>query len=349
MDSTTGSSSSDEDVFEIELPRPRNFRDRNNPIEIFNEIEFLQRYRFSKEAFTYLVHYLNDYLKPKTQRNRALDTNMQLAIALRFYATGAFQILIGDQTNVSKSSACRIIRRVSECIARHLLPEFIKMPEENEFNEVKMNFHRIGGFPGVIACIDCTHVRIESPGGPHAELYRNRKSYFSVNVQAACTANLKVVDLVARWRGSVHDSTIFNNSRLRARFENGEFERSFLLGDSGYPCRNYLLTPLLNPSTEAESRYNIAHIATRNSVERCFGVVKRRFPCLGQILRTNINTTMAVICATFTLHNIAIELNEDLPFEENDEPPMEQPDVNVYEGGNNNNAVRNHIINTIFQ
>lgn len=296
------------------------------------------------------MHYLDDFLKPKTGRNKSLDTNMQLAIALRFYATGAFQNLVGDQSNVSKSSVCRIVKRVSECIARHLLPEFIKMPEDNEINQVKMDFFGICGFPGVIACIDCTHVKIQSPGGENAELYRNRKTYFSLNVQAACTANLKVVNLVARWRGSVHDSTIFNNSRLRAQFENGEFGDSFLLGDSGYPCKNYLLTPILNPSTAAENRYNTAHIATRNTIERCFGVVKRRFPCLAQSLRIHVNTAMAVICAAFTLHNVALELKDNLPLalEENDQP-MEQQIVDAYNGGDNNNSTRNRIINTIFQ
>jgi len=42
-----------------------------------------------------------------------------------------------------------------------------------------------------------------------------------------------------------HDSTIFNASRIRARFINGEMEDALLLGDSGYTYCNFLLTPLL--------------------------------------------------------------------------------------------------------
>jgi len=34
----------------------------------------------------------------------------------------------------------------------------------------------------VIAAIDCTHVAIQSPGSDDAEIYRKRKSYFSINV-----------------------------------------------------------------------------------------------------------------------------------------------------------------------
>lgn len=68
-------------------------------------------------------------------------------------------------------------------------------------------------------------------GGENAELFRNRKGYFSLNVQTVCNSNLEITNVVARWQGSVHDSTIFNNSRLRANFEDGTYGNSLLLED----------------------------------------------------------------------------------------------------------------------
>ena len=35
-----------------------------------------------------------------------------------------------------------------------------------------------------------------------------------------------------------------------------------LLSGSGYPCRPYLMTPLLNPQTRPERRYNVSHANT---------------------------------------------------------------------------------------
>lgn len=55
--------------------------------------------------------------------------------------------------------------------------------------------------------------------GDDAEVFRNRKSYFSLNVQVVANANKEIIDIVARWSGSVHDSTIFQNSNLRMLFE----------------------------------------------------------------------------------------------------------------------------------
>ena len=34
---------------------------------------------------------------------------------------------------------------------------------------------------------------------------------------------MRIIDIVARWPGSTHDQLIFNNSALKHRFEEGEF------------------------------------------------------------------------------------------------------------------------------
>ena len=66
-----------------------------------------------------------------------------------------------------------------------------------------------------------------------------------MNVQAVCSHDLKFTDIVARWPGSVHDSRIFRNSRLCAKFEKYDYN-GVLLGDSGYALNPYLLIPILN-------------------------------------------------------------------------------------------------------
>jgi hypothetical protein len=65
-------------------------------------------------------------------------------------------------------------------IANHL-DEWVAMPvTEEETNNFKRRFYSIRRFPGVIGC---THIPIINPGGELAEVYRNRKGWFSLNVQ----------------------------------------------------------------------------------------------------------------------------------------------------------------------
>lgn len=106
---------------------------------------------------------------------------------------------------------------------------------------------------------------------------------FSKNVQVVAGPDCRILDIVTPWPGSTHDQHIFDHSRICFRFqdvENQEFGNGILLGDSGYECRPYLLTPLTNPANREEQLYNESLIRTRQTVERLFGIWKRRFPIL---------------------------------------------------------------------
>ncbi|KAL5243873.1 hypothetical protein ACI65C_011283 [Semiaphis heraclei] len=50
--------------------------------------------------------------------------------------------------------------------------------------------------------------------------------------------------------------------------------------DSGYPLRQWQLTPIPDPTTEAEENFNKRQMSTRSIIERCNGVLKMRFRCL---------------------------------------------------------------------
>lgn len=120
------------------------------------------------------------------------------------------------------------------------------------------------------------------------------------------------MDIVARWRGSTHDSRIFNESSIKRRFDNKSF-KGRLLGDSGYKLMPYLFTPILRPQNVKEMNYNKAHISTRNTVERCFGVWKQRFRCLLDGVTVSLSNAKVVIVALAILHNIALEENDIIP------------------------------------
>lgn len=168
---------------------------------------------------------------------------------------------------------------------------------------------------------------------------------------------MEITDLVARWQGSVHDTTIFNNSRIRALFEAGIFGDALLLGDSGYPVRSYLMTPLHNTETRAQELYNESLIRTRNTIERVFGIWKRRFPILALGSRfSKVERVLPVIVATAILHNIARRARDPLP---SDDPALQLPAPweEILEQGNvplmndapDNNHIQNILINDYFR
>ncbi|KZS06197.1 F14D2.9-like protein [Daphnia magna] len=116
---------------------------------------------------------------------------------------------------------------------------------------LKREFAEIARIPGIIGCIVGTHIRIQRPH-QHEYAFVNKKGYHSINVQSVCDANGRFLSVNATKPGSVHDSIMFKTSALGLQCVQGEFGEGFLLGDSGYGCTPYLITPFNIPSNDEE-------------------------------------------------------------------------------------------------
>lgn len=317
--------SSDEEAFREFLAwerRPYTVKPRVDHFTDLDDLSFSSRFRLPKEIVLHILTLIEVLIESPTDRNHSIPPIIKLLLTLRYYALGTFLQAARDFCGVSKSSASKIVKQVSHAIAS-LHRQYIRMPANEEIQRAQLEFYKRSRLPKIIGAIDCTHIKIISPGGPHAENFRNRKGYFSLNVQTVSSENLKIIDLVARWPGSTHDQTIFNRSKLKNRFETGEFGNSIIAADSGYANTQYMITPFLNTPTENHNIYNEAVIRTRNPVERSYGVWKKKFPVLSLGMLLKLTTCQTVIIATAILHNIAIDLNCPVQNDVPDELPWE--------------------------
>lgn len=124
----------------------------------------------------------------------------------------------------------------------------------------------------------------------------------------------------------------------------------------GYANTTYLTTPMLNCQTPVEQLYNESCIRSRNCVERKYGVLKRRFPCLAKGMQfRKFNTTQYVIIACAVLHNICIDAKEEEPVLD---PDVEREIIRTLDGmdviqqENNNvgqNNIRSRLLNNYFR
>ena len=131
------------------------------------------------------------------ERGNPIPAEIKLLLTLRCYATGTFQEACADLCDISQPSASHIIERVSEAIARVKI-HYIQFPTAELLQQTKLEFWRICAFPNVVGTIDCTHIKISYPGGENAELFRNQKGFFLLNVQAVSDPNLEIQNIVVR-------------------------------------------------------------------------------------------------------------------------------------------------------
>jgi hypothetical protein len=100
------------------------------------------------------------------------------------------QLVLGDIITLSQPTVSRIVFRVSTLLASHI-NRYIKMPSTQESrSENRRLFKELGYGPGAIGlpcidgAIDCCHIRlVHTRFQAIGETFRNRKGYFSLNVQ----------------------------------------------------------------------------------------------------------------------------------------------------------------------
>ncbi|KAJ1084190.1 hypothetical protein NDU88_004342 [Pleurodeles waltl] len=185
---------------------------------------------------------------------------------------------------------------------------------------VKGDFYALGHIPNIIGAIDGTHVALV-PAHRSEQVYRNWKSYHSMNVQMVCLADQYISHVNAMFPGSVHDAYILRNSSIPYVMGQLQSHHVWLLGDSGYPNLSWLLTPVRNPRTRTEERYNEAQGRTRRVIEQTFGLLKARFRCLHMTsgsLFYSPKKVCQIIVAYCMLHNLALQ--RQVPFLQEDGP-----------------------------
>lgn len=157
----------------------RKFRDRQNPLEIFNPQEVYSKFRFRPHQIVELCSFVEDKVNFAAERKGSLSTILMVCLTLRFYASGSFVDMIGELIGVSKSTSWRAIQRVTNIFFDEA--QFY-MPSQVQANRTSLyNFEKYG-IPQTIAFVDGTHVRIQAPVHNQDD-YINRKLYHSINVQ----------------------------------------------------------------------------------------------------------------------------------------------------------------------
>ena len=265
------------------LRKGRVFRDRSNPLEKYNDLELYSKFSLDRYAIMELTDLLSDTLEAPTLRNHPIPPLLQVCTALRFYATGTFQDVCADLSDIPQPSVSRIVHRVSDAMVQILLPQVVKFPTNNDAPRVQHDFFKMARFPGVVGIVDGTHVKIQAPT-EHEDVLVCRKMYNSINVQVVSDSKMYITDIVVKYPGSSHDARIWRESSLGEQFARRE-RKGIILRDSGYPCHPWLMTPLADPSNRAEERYQSALTRARRLVENVIGVWKRRFHCLHDELR----------------------------------------------------------------
>uniref|UniRef100_A0A3B3BSL8 Putative nuclease HARBI1 n=1 Tax=Oryzias melastigma TaxID=30732 RepID=A0A3B3BSL8_ORYME len=214
-----------------------------------------------------------------------ISPEVQVLAALGFYTSGSFQTSMGDIIGISQASMSRCVSNVTKALVE-------KAPHrEQSFQE----FQRVAGIPGVLGVLDCVQVAIKAPNSEDSS-YVNKKGFHSVACQLVCDARGLLLSAETHWPGGLQDTEVLERSAL--------YEQ---------------LSGVIVPSF----RYNLAHTATHEIVDRTFRAIQTRFRCLDGTkgyLQYSPERSSSILLACCVLHNVSLQSGLDAWTLERTEP-----------------------------
>lgn len=153
---------------------------------------------------------------------------------------------LGNLFGIAKSTAWKVVIQVSEFLVQ-LGPQYIVWPSPEGIAKISAGFREVNGIPNIVGAIDGTHIRIKAPKY-HPQDYFNRKGYYSLNLQVVVDSKKKFIDIYCGEPGSLHDNRVLRRSELFKKCdENASIlfpQNCFLLGDSAYAVKTWLIPPV---------------------------------------------------------------------------------------------------------
>ncbi|XP_060789313.1 putative nuclease HARBI1 [Neoarius graeffei] len=281
----------------------------------------------------------------KTERQHGWGPTLETLVFLFWLVTGSAYRLVSRVFNIPLPTVHRVIHRMADEVVA-VLPQFVCLPcTQEEVQVVGEGFAQLARdhvFAKAAGAIDFCYIRIKCPGGPNSHDNRYRKLFPSMVLQAVCDHQGRFIDSFVGYPRSVHDAHILKNSPIYTK-RTYPPPGYFILADGSYPCLQEplaLITPYKRPVRGiAEQRFNYHHARAHAIIKHTFGMMKTRFRCIFlEPLEVHPQFVPKVVTACVILHNICLEVGDDLPPEEAVQKEDDQPPAECEVGDSQNGA-----------
>ena len=120
----------------VQNRKPRVFRAIELRANLLTNEELRKRYRFGREGINYITELVRENLQRVTNKKTALTVEQQVIITLRYFSSGSFMQVFGDNLGYDKSTLSRVVGDVIDALLAKR-NDFIKWPAKNDQKRTK--------------------------------------------------------------------------------------------------------------------------------------------------------------------------------------------------------------------
>ncbi|KAI8030438.1 Protein ALP1-like [Camellia lanceoleosa] len=291
--------------------------------------------KISRKTFNYICSLVKEEMMARpanfTDLNgKLLSLNDRVAIALRRLSSGESLSAVGDLLGINQSTVAQITWRFVEAMEARGLHHLRWPSTEAEMKEIKSKFERIRGLrlPNCCGAIDTTHIMMcLSSIDRSNNIWCDKEKNHSMILQAIVDPDMRFLDIVTGWPGSLSDSLVLKSSTFfklseegkrlngeKVKISEGTELREFIVGDLGFPLLPWLLTPYQGHSlTDSQANFNKQLSAARMVAQRALARLKETWRIIqGVMWRPDKNRLPRIILVCCLLHNIVIDLEDEV-------------------------------------
>ncbi|XP_068675425.1 uncharacterized protein [Montipora foliosa] len=258
----------------------------------------------------------------------AISPAEQLAVTLRFLATGETYTSLQYQFRINKGTLSLIIPRVCEAIST-VLASYITCPSsEEEWLEIAKRFHSRWQLPNCIGAIDGKHVRILHPPGTGSD-YFNYKGFFSIVLMAVVGPNAEFVFADVGCQGRISDGGVLRNTVFYHALEAKQLNipepkplpvndaiveewdtlvPHYFVGDDAFSLTENVMKPYAKRGISEEQRvFNYRLSRARRVSENAFGILSAKFRMFHSTLCVKPKNAISIVHSCLALHNFLIK------------------------------------------
>ncbi|BBN18915.1 hypothetical protein Mp_8g06560 [Marchantia polymorpha subsp. ruderalis] len=294
-------------------------------LELYDNGKWQEIMKMSQQTFFWLCGKMAPHIrKNDTNYREAIPVPCRLAACVYKLVTGCRSAEIMGKFGIGRSTLYSILRQVIPGIIE-VLAQYIEWPRGQAFRATTMGIQEVCGFPNCAGVVGGCDIPIVAPSeDPWA--YMNANQEYSVVLQVVCNHERKFTSVYVGQAGSMDFSGVLRSSSLFEKISRGALltedpttpspcsieVKPYLLGDAGYPCLNWLMTPYKLSSGGGESlgpmqsRYNEMLLKGKELVDQSFAVLKSTFRELATPCLLDIELVPQVIGACCVLHNILV-------------------------------------------
>lgn len=307
-------------------PRTRDRAYALNEMERLSDAEFTRMFRLNRAAFSWLLEQIHPIIAPHASQSGGryhppgeVNSKTKLAATLRWLAGGSYLDIcfaFGIASSTFYKADVGILWPTISAIDAVLeigvpLHDPVELERTSRGFAAKCNNH----VNGCVMAIDGWVCRTRCPSKKEVAnqlAYRNRKGMWGLSVMAGCDDQCRFTMLSTVCPGSTNDSLSWRMSKVYNEIVAAGLlpARYFLISDEAITAGEVVLSPFPGRSIgKWRDSFNFHLSAMRQTIERAFGILTRRWGIFWRPLVCDFARWTLVIRVCAKLHNLCIDHN----------------------------------------